>query len=167
MSAGSSQTATLQITVPSNAAPDYYGFRLFSASTQGNTTSSTMIVVHVDEEHNVSYAFLDQDNHFIPGQSTNTSVQVSNVGNAEVDYVWHLNVASGPCIAALNTASSSGVSPNVMVAVGMQISVHEEASNSDACDLMLHGTGTSNSEQHTTPMYEFTIDVDELSLIHI
>ena len=33
MSAGSSQTATLQITVPSNAAPDYYGFRLFSAST--------------------------------------------------------------------------------------------------------------------------------------
>ena len=161
MPAGSSQTATLQISVPSNAAPDYYGFRLYSASTQGNTTSSTLVVVQVDQEHNISYSFLDQANHFIPGRSTNTSIQVTNTGNGEVDYAWQADVASGPCSVMLTTPTSPAVASGQMVSVGLQVSVHEEATETNQCNIQFHGTGTSDSEQHATPMFEFIIDVDE------
>ena len=161
MAAGSSQTASLHISVPSNAAPDYYGFRLFSASTGGNTSTSTMLVVHVDEQHNLSLAFLDQNALFIPGQSTNTSVQISNLGNAVVDYDWSLTVVNGPCNAALITATSPSVAPNDVLDVGVQVSVNDEATKSDTCSLQMNGIGNSASEQHSTPPFDFTIEVDE------
>ena len=161
MAAGSSETASLYISVPSNAAPDYYGFRLFSASTGGNTSTSTMLVVHVDEEHNLSVAFLEQNELFIPGQSTNTSVQITNSGNAVVDYDWTLSVLSGPCNAALVTATTPSVAPDDVLDVGIQISVHNEATKTDSCSLQMNGIGTSASEQHSTTPFDFTVDVDE------
>ena len=161
MPAGSSQSASLHISVPSNAAPDYYGFRLFSASTGGNVSSSTMLVVYVDEEHNMSVVFLDQNALFIPGQSTDTSLQITNLGNAVVDYDWSLIVIDGPCNASLITASSPSVAPDDVIDVDFQVSVHSEAIKSESCSLQLTGIGTSGSEQHTTPAFEFNIDVDE------
>ncbi|MBT5392065.1 MAG: hypothetical protein HOL22_06970, partial [Euryarchaeota archaeon] len=162
MPAGSSETASLHISVPSNAAPDYYGFRLFSASTGGNVSTSTMLVVHVDEEHNLSIAFLDQNSDFIPGLSTNSSVQVTNTGNAIVDYDWSLSLLNGPCQASLATASTPSLAPNAMVDVNFQITVDEQASKSDDCDLKLEAIGTSSSEQHAITPFFFTVDMDEL-----
>ena len=161
MPAGSSQTANLHISVPSNAAPDYYGFRLFSASTGGNVSSSTLIVVQVNEDHQISVAFLGQNNEFIPGLATDSSIQVTNTGNAMVDYDWALSVEDGPCEVMLATATSS-LASNDVVDVDFQLSVHEEATKSDNCDLKFEGTGSSNSEQHSVEPYLFTIDVDEL-----
>ena len=162
MPAGSSQSASLHISVPSNAAPDYYGFRLFSASTGGNVSTSTMLVVHVDEEHNLSIAFLDQNSEFVPGLSTNSSVQVTNTGNAIVDYDWSLSLLNGPCQASLATASTPSLAPNAMVDVNFQITVDEQASKSDDCDLKLEAIGTSSSEQHAITPFLFTVDMDEL-----
>ena len=162
MPAGSSQAASLQISVPSNAAPDYYGFRLFSASTGGNVSTSTMLVVHVDEEHNLSVAFLEQSALFIPGTSTNTSLQLTNSGNAVVDYDWSISVLTGPCNAALVMATTPSFAPDDVIDLEFQISVHSEATKSDACELQLNGIGTSASEQHSTSPFDFTIDVDEL-----
>ena len=161
MAAGSSESASLHISVPSNAAPDYYGFRLFSASTGGNTSTSTMLVVHVDEEHNLSLAFLEQNELFIPGQSMNTSVQITNSGNAVVDYDWTLSVLNGPCNAALVTATTPSVAPDDVRDVGLQISVHSEATKTDTCSLQMNGIGTSASEQHSIAPFDFTVDVDE------
>ena len=162
MAAGSSETASLHISVPSNAAPDYYGFRLFSASTGGNVSTSTMLVVHVDEEHNLSIAFLDQYSDFVPGLSTNSSVQVTNTGNAIVDYDWSLSLLNGPCQASLATASTPSLAPNTVVDINFQITVDEQASKSDDCDLKLEATGTSSSEQHEIEPFLFTVDMDEL-----
>ena len=167
MPAGSSQSASLQISVPSNAAPDYYGFRLFSASTGGNVSTSTMLVIHVDEEHNLSLAFLEQNELFIPGQSTETSIQITNSGNAVVDYDWTLSVLNGPCSAALVTASTPSVAPDDVLDVGFQITVHSEATKTDSCSLQLNGIGTSASEQHSTAPFDFTVDVDELVLFSL
>ena len=161
MPAGSSQIANLHISVPSNAAPDYYGFRLFSASTGGNVSTSTLLVVHINEDHQLSVAFLGQNDEFTPGLATDSSIQVTNTGNAMVDYDWELSVEDGPCEVMLATATSS-LAPNDVVDVDFQLSVHEEATKSENCDLKFEGTGSSNSEQHSAEPYLFTIDVDEL-----
>jgi uncharacterized membrane protein len=162
MPAGSSSTANLHVSVPSNAAPDYYGFRLFSASTGGNVSTSTLLVVQVDEEHNLSIVFLDQSSAFIPGLSTDTEIQVTNTGNAQVDYNWALELIDGPCTASLATASTPGLSPNDVANIQFQITVHEEATKTDDCDLKLDATGDSTSQQHSITPYSFTIDIDEL-----
>ena len=161
MPAGSSQIANLHISVPSNAAPDYYGFRLFSASTGGNMSTSTLLVVQVDEDHQLSVAFLGQNDEFTPGLATDSSIQVTNTGNAMVDFDWELSVEDGPCEVMLATATSS-LAPNDVVDVDFQLSVHEEATKSENCDLKFEGTGSSTSEQHSSEPYLFTIDVDEL-----
>ena len=161
MAAGSSQTASLHISVPSNAAPDYYGFRLYSASTGGNVSTSTLLVVHVDEEHQLSVAFLDQNEHFVPGLSVDSSVQVTNTGNALIDYDWTMSVEDGPCEIMLSTATSS-LAPGDVTDVEFQLTVHEEATKSDDCDLKFDGIGSSSSEQHSAEPFLFTVDVDEL-----
>ena len=162
MPAGSSQSASLHISVPSNAAPDYYGFRLFSASTGGNVSTSTMLVVHVDEEHNLSVSFLEQSALFIPGTSTNTTLQLTNSGNAVVDYDWSISVLNGPCNAALIMAATPSFAPGDVINLDFQLSVHSEATQSNTCSLQLNGIGSSASEQHSTTPFDFIIDVDEL-----
>ena len=162
MPAGSSQSASLHVSVPSNAAPDYYGFRLFSASTGGNVSSSTMLVVHVDEEHNLSVSFLEQSAFFIPGHSTNTTLQLTNSGNAVVDYDWSLDVINGPCTAALIMSTTTSFAPDDVVDLEFQLSVHSEATKSNVCDLQLNGIGTSFTEQHSIMPFDFTVDIDEL-----
>ena len=161
MPAGSSQTANLHISVPSNAAPDYYGFRLFSASTGGNVSTSTLLVVHVNEDHQISVAFLDQNEHFVPGLSVDSSVQVTNTGNALIDYDWTMSVEDGPCEIMLSTATSS-MAPGDITDVEFQLTVHAEATKSDVCDLKFDGIGSSSSEPHSAEPFLFTVDVDEL-----
>ena len=91
IAAGSSVSATLSITVPADAAPDFYGYRLTVGSTNGNITSSTVLVVEIEAEPSVATAFLRQSDVFLPGISTLTGVQVTNTGNTELDLDWDLS----------------------------------------------------------------------------
>ena len=101
IAAGGSASATLSITVPSDAAPDFYGYRLTIGSTNGNITSSTVLVVEVESEPAVATAFLRQNDAFLPGSSTLTGVQVENTGNTALNIDWTLaaSASSGthPC----------------------------------------------------------------------
>ena len=67
---GSTTQTTIQVSIPSDASPGFYGFNLFSASTNGNTSSSYTFVVEVLAENDLSYSFLNQDSDFIPGLIT-------------------------------------------------------------------------------------------------
>ena len=159
--AGTSQQATLQVSVPADVEPDYYGFRLFAASTLGNVSTSTVLVVHVDEEHNLSMAFLDQDAQFIPGATTNTTVRVTNTGNAEADFDWEVSSIGGPCQFSLPTSSTLDFAPDAVIDLPVQVTVDSVATTSNSCDFHLTGTtpyGVGTYTQGAT----FTLQVDEL-----
>ncbi|MEC8541728.1 MAG: NEW3 domain-containing protein, partial [Candidatus Thermoplasmatota archaeon] len=98
LGAESSVQTTIQVSVPSDAAPGYYGYNLFSASTNGNTSSSYTFVIEVVPENDLEFAFLNQESDFFPGQTTTTTVQVSNTGNGELDLTWSITANSGPCV---------------------------------------------------------------------
>ena len=161
MAAGSSDQASLQITVPADAAPDYYGFRLFVASTQGNISTSTLLVVHVDEDHNLTMAFLDQDAHFIPGTTLNTTVRVTNTGNAEANYDWELTAIGGPCMFSLPTSSTLNFTPDASLDLPVQVTIDGSATTADSCDFHLNGVTADGTETFTKGA-TFTLQVDEL-----
>lgn len=161
VSADSHQQVTLQVSVPSDATPGFYGFNLYSASTNGNISSYSTMVVEVVAENSISTVFLDQDADFIPGQTTNTAVQVTNLGNAELDMDWNLELISGPCNISLLTASSNNFAPDDIVDVGLQVIVESSSTSSDECIARLSGSASFGDHQFTPDDFDFTIGIDE------
>ena len=163
--AGGSTSATLSITVPSDAAPDFYGYRLTIGSTNGNVTSSTIIVVEVEADPSVSTAFLRQDDVFVPGQSTTTGVQVTNTGNSVLDLEWELsvppNAGSSPCTGALSTAQTLGLQPNAIAEVSIVVNVDESVDSSAQCPFLLIVYHDADDSVELLDTLLFTVNVDE------
>ena len=88
MPAGSTTQTTVQVSIPSDASPGFYGFNLFSASTNGTPRSSYTFVVEVLAENNLSISFLEQGSDLFPDR-LRQGLQVTNTGNAELDLNWH------------------------------------------------------------------------------
>jgi uncharacterized membrane protein len=163
--AGDSEPAMLSITVPSGAAPDYYGFRLTIGSTNGNITSSTIIVVEVEAEPSASAAFLRQDDVFLPGSSTLTEVQITNTGNAPLDLDWSLSVPSSvgvsPCTGSLVTPQTVGLQPNAVGQVQVMVDVDENADSTGQCPFRLTGYHAVDDTTSVLEELDFTVDIDE------
>ena len=151
----------LQISVPSDAIPGFYGFNLFSASTRGNVSSYSTMVIEVIAENEISAVFLDQDANFIPGQSKQTSVQVTNLGNAVLDMDWNVEVLNGPCQISLMTTSSNNFAPDDIVYVDIQVIVDANSSSSDECVTSLGGSASFGEQEFIPPVFNFTIGIDE------
>ena len=160
--AGSTTQTTIQVSIPSDASPGFYGFNLFSASTNGNTSSSYTFVVEVLAENDLSYSFLNQDSDFIPGLITTTDVQVTNTGNAELDLNWQIEVDNGPCVVQLIDATTDSLLPSSSVDIGFTVEVDSSATMADECVLHLDGEGMHGDYSWNAETYEFTINIDEL-----
>ena len=158
----SSVQTTIQVSVPSNAAPGYYGYNLFSASTNGNISSSYTFVIEVVAENDLQFSFLNQDSDFIPGHTTLTTVQVSNTGNGELDMAWSVTADTGPCVIELVDASSSGISPGSIIDVSISVEVDSAATKIDECGVTFDGEGMHGNYSYDADEYNFVIDIDEL-----
>ena len=163
--AGGSASATLSITVPSDAAPDFYGYRLTVGSTNGNITSSTVLVVEVESEPEIATAFLRQNDVFLPGESTLTAAQVTNTGNTALNIDWDLVAvtASGanPCTGSLVAAMSGNLAPGAVEEIEMIIDVDEDVDSSAACSFTLTASHSIEGSTETLDVLDFTVDVDE------
>ena len=161
LGAESSVQTTIQVSVPSDAAPGYYGYNLFSASTNGNTSSSYTFVIEVVPENDLEFAFLNQESDFFPGQTTTTTVQVSNTGNGELDLTWSITANSGPCVVDMVDASTSGLSPGATTDVSISVDVDDLATDADECVVTFDGQGMYGDYSYEAEEYIFTIDIDE------
>ncbi len=163
--AGGSAATTLSITVPADAAPDFYGYRLTIGSTNGNVTSSTIIVVEVEAEPSVATAFLRQDDVFLPGQSTPTGVQVTNTGNTALDIEWALSQqpSSGlsPCIGSLVSAQTNGLQPDGIDEVDIVVEVDEHADSTSQCGFRLTAAHHHGEGVVVLDVLDFAVNIDE------
>ena len=107
LSANGQETATLRISIPSDASPGATGVRLYAGSLFGNLTTSTLMVIDVQADYDLQVDFLNADDAFLPGEQTNSSVRLTNTGTTEATYDYTLTVLSGPCTAALLTYTST------------------------------------------------------------
>ena len=90
LAAGASDQKTLRITIPNGTNPGFTGVRLYSASVNGNFSTSSLFVIEVGAEMGLDFEFNDQDNSFIPGQTTDSFLTIENTGTAESTYDWHI-----------------------------------------------------------------------------
>lgn len=162
LAAGGTQSVTLSVTVPADAAPDYYGYRLTIGSTNGNVTSSTVLVVEVLPEADIALAFLEQTADFLPGRSTSTSVQVTNTGNTPLDLDWSVETPNNdPCSVAMQDAQTLDLQPEAQTTVALQVDVAGDATASDVCQVTLTGRVSLDDTTQILGQLEFTVHVDE------
>jgi len=159
--ASSHVQTTIQISVPSDASPGFYGYNLYSASTKGNVSTYSTMVIEVVAENNISAVFLDQDSNFIPGMTTQSSVQVTNLGNAELDIDWTIEVLSGPCNVSLISTSTNNFAPGDVVDLDIQVIVDSNSSSVDECISRLNGVASFGEQHYISPNFDFTIGIDE------
>ena len=163
VAAGESHDVTLTVTIPSNALPDFYGYRLTIASTGGNITSSTILVVEVEAEPALSIAFLEQSLDFLPKGSTTTSVQVTNTGNAALDIAWEIAVATATvCTASMVDAMTTNLIPTGVVDVEVLIVIDASADSSDTCELTLTANIDEGEASVILEEFDFSVTIDEL-----
>ena len=162
VAAGATQVVTLDVSVPSNAVPDYYGFKLTVGSTNGNVTSSTILVVQVEAEPSLGMSFTSHEDMFLPGQTTLTEVNVTNTGNGVVDLTWIASISAGdPCQVALPTPQNLGVQPGEVVAVPVSITVDASANSDNSCSISLSEESYWLNGDMVNGSLSWIIDVDE------
>ena len=163
LAAGGSQQVTLSISVPADAAPDYYGYRLTVASTNGNISSSTLLVVEVvSAEPSVTLAFLQQNDLFLPGQSTSSAVQLTNTGNVGLDLDWDITTdVNSLCEVSMSSAQSLDVQPAEVLDVGFVVEVDEAADSTDDCSSTLTAWHQVEGAMVQLDQLTFQVDIDE------
>jgi len=160
MSSLATREVNLTITVPSDATPEFYGFRMYAGSLNGNISTSTLIVVEVDEHPDVVPEFLRHDDDFFAGQTTSTSIQVTNTGNVQLNMTWYFDhIGDGPCDASLPNQQTNGFAAADVINVTVNVTVDQDASKDDSCEFMFYGNRIGGG-YFLSPVY-FDIEIDE------
>ena len=157
LSANGQETATLRISIPSDASPGATGVRLYAGSLFGNLTTSTLMVVDVQANYDLQVDFLNADDDFLPGQQTTSSVRLTNIGTTDASFEYALSVLSGPCTAALLTYTST-LNVDASDDLSFQVDVGTTASVGDVCSLRL--TSTLASDTSVSFVRDFSFEVD-------
>ena len=157
LSANGQETATLRITIPSDASPGATGVRLYAGSLFGNLTTSTLMVVDVQANYDLQVDFLNASDAFIPSQQTNTTLRLTNTGTTSATFDYALTVLSGPCTASLLTYTST-IDVGVSQDLPFQVDVGTAANVGDVCSLRLTSTLASDSTVSFVRDFSFEID---------
>ena len=157
LSANGQETATLRISIPSDASPGATGVRLYAGSLFGNLTTSTLMVIDVQATYDLQVDFLNGDDDFLPSQQTNTTVRLTNLGTTSATFDYALSVLSGPCTAALLSYAST-IDEGASEDLPFQVDVGSAANIGDVCSLRL--TSTLNSDSSVSFVRDFSFEVD-------
>ncbi|MDP6224190.1 MAG: hypothetical protein QGF34_03935 [Candidatus Poseidoniaceae archaeon] len=157
LSANGQQTATLRISIPSDASPGATGVRLYAGSLFGNLTTSTLMVVDVQANYDLQVDFLNASDAFIPSQQTNTTLRLTNIGTTSASFDYALSVLSGPCTASLLTYSST-IDVSASQDLPFQVDVGTAANVGDVCSLRL--TSTLSSDSTVSFVRDFSFEID-------
>jgi len=159
LSANGQQTATLRISIPSDASPGATGVRLYAGSLFGNLTTSTLMVLDVQPDYDLQVDFLNADDAFLPGEQTTTSVRLTNTGTSEASYEYALTVLSGPCTVSLLTYASS-LTVGATEDLAFSVDTGTAANVGDVCSLRLTSTLASDSSVSFVRDFSFEVDRD-------
>ena len=126
MNPGETRTANLIVSTPSNAAPGYYGFKLFAASSLGNFSVNTTLVVNITATHDLSFSHTNLG-VLLPGESSTTELEITSLSTSEGVWSWTSTIVSGECNSELSELQSNiieGQSYEIEVDVTAGVNTH-------------------------------------------
>ena len=157
MNPGETRTANLIVSTPSNAAPGYYGFKLFAASSLGNFSVNTTLVVNITATHDLSFSHTNLG-VLLPGESSTTELEITSLSTSEGVWSWTSTIVSGDCNSELSELQSNiieGQSYEIEVDVTAGVNTHVN----DECKIRIDGVLDHDSS--ITEEYEFSVYVGE------
>ena len=160
LSSGSTTTVDLHVEVPQNAAPGAYGLRLYAASTFGNFSVSTVLVIDVNGTHIFESDFTSQQ-AWLPGDSGNLTMTLTDVGTDGISpsIVPGSISTVGACLV---DSISSVVGADSAWSIGLDILTQSHVGDSCTISLDIH-----ESESDTTHALVHTIVVDESLILEV
>ncbi len=158
MAPGETRTANLIISTPTNAEPGYYGFKLFAASSLGNFSVDSTLVVNVTSTHSLSFSHSNLG-VLLPGEKSTTILQITSLSSANGDWNWNHSIISGDCSADLEELQSTILEGNtydleVEVTSGVNTHVNDE------CKIRVYGV--LDHDSNVVEEYDFSVYVGEV-----
>ena len=157
MTPGETRTANLRISTPTDVSPGYYGFDLFAASTFGNFSVFTTLVINITAIHDLSFSHNNLGD-LLPGENSTTILEITSLSNAEGNWTWSSSVTSGDCsveMTELQTLIPEGESYDIEIIITSGINTHVN----DECDVKV--TGVLDHDTSVVEEYEFSVYVSE------
>ena len=158
MSAGESRMATLRISIPAHENPGYYGFDLFAATTFGNFSVSSTLVVNVTAVHDLRFSYIPSGVMLQPGQNTTVRLDITSLSSADANWTWGISVESGNCQAIL-PYHTTFITAGGSVSVDVNISANPNNYAGDECLFSL--AGVLDSDNSITESVQFTLIVGQ------
>ncbi len=155
-----SRIRTLRITVPGGIQPIYQGFSLSAASTQGNLTWTTTLVVNVTEETNGTYTDLtDSSVQWLPGTSENLSVKFTNLGTYYAEHIHSVQSKTGECEFQVMQPDGGVLAPSEPETLSVQAIIPSSAHLNDTCSVTLQAANIADNSSIHTNTINLTIGV--------
>lgn len=154
LSSGSTTTVDLNVEVPQNAAPGAYGLRLYAASTFGNFSVSTVLVIDVNGTHIFESDFTSEQ-AWLPGDSGNLTMALTDVGTDGISpsiVPGSISTVGACLVDSINSVADV----DSTWSIGLDILPQSHVGDSCIVSLDIH-----ESESDTTHTLVHTIVVDE------
>ncbi|MGB2029496.1 MAG: hypothetical protein ACPH04_02470 [Candidatus Poseidoniaceae archaeon] len=163
VSAFSSQSATLRLEVAPNAVPGDVGLDLVVASTKGNTTSSSTLVVRIEAVPDLSIGNIDSSELLPFGVASLTSVDVVNTGTSAAEWSWELGASGAAnCVWDLLDLTSTFAGPGDVATVDLSVEVPPASSwppgVQEVCEVDLIGSWANDSSVQVSRTIGFVVD---------
>ena len=157
MSSGETRTANLIISTPSNAAPGYYGFKLFAASSLGNFSVNTTLVVNISATHDLSFSHTSRS-VLLPGESSTTELEITSLSSSEGNWTWTSTVIAGECSSELSELQSN-IMDGQVYQIDLDVTAGVNTHVNDECKVRIDGV--LDHDTSITEAYEFSVYVGE------
>ena len=163
VSAFGTQSATLRLEVAPNAMPADVGLDLVVASTKGNITSSSTLVVRIEAVPDLSIGNIDSSEVLPFGQASTTSVDVVNTGTSAADWSWELGASGAAnCVWDVLDLTTSFSAPGEIATVGLSVEVPPASSwpsgVQEVCEVELIGAWANDSSVRVSRTVGFVVD---------
>ena len=163
VSAFGSQSATLRLEVAPNAVPADIGLDLVVASTKGNITSMSTLVVRIQSVPDVSIGNIDPTETLPFGQASTTSVEVTNTGTSAAEWAWELGSSGAAnCVWDVLDLTTAFAAPGDVATVGLSVEVPPASSwpagVQEVCEVELVGSWANDSSVQVSRTIGFVVD---------
>ena len=163
VSAFSSVGATLRLEVAPDAMPGDTGLDLHVASTLGNLTSVSTLVVRIEAVPGLSIGNIDTSEVLPFGVASSTMVEVTNTGTSAATWSWSLEDAGGAsCVWDVLDASTSFEAPGDTATVGLSVEVPSASTwpsgVQEVCETVLVGTWANDTSVQVARTIGFVVD---------
>ena len=157
MNPNDTRIANLIVSTPSNAAPGYYGFKLFAASSLGNFSVNTTLVINISADHDLSFSHTNIG-VLLPGEESTTKLEITSLSTADGSWTWTSTVTAGDCSTDLSELQSNimeGQTYEIEIEVTAGVNTHVN----HECNVRIDGV--LDEDNSVTESYEFSVFVGE------